>query len=309
MQRLFLGLSLLLATPPTAAAREAAKAPPPVKLASVEVEAADPNLIGGEPADPKDWPASVYASMSGSRCSATVVGERVLLIASHCVRDGGAASFSVGANQYTSRCTHHPDYRRDSTADWALCLVDRVVTGTKFESVAVDASDYACRTGETWRLTGYGCTRAGGSGGNDGVYRIGTATVQSCPSRDQDTVTKGGAALCYGDSGGPAFKELEGGKRLVVGVNSRGDIRTTSYLSSTYAGKFGPWAKTWAQANGAKICGVHDDAGGCRDAGDPPPPPPPPRECDDELAAAVDQQGKAGAALAALRQCLTAPRH
>lgn len=47
-----------------------------------------PTLINGVPAEPKDWPASVYSSADGSRCSATIVGERTVVIAAHCVANG-----------------------------------------------------------------------------------------------------------------------------------------------------------------------------------------------------------------------------
>lgn len=286
----------------------AVKSPIPKVIVATPTAHVDPTLIGGTPAKPEDWPASVYARMSGAACSATVVGEKVLLIASHCVSNGGTATFAVGTNNYSARCTHHPDYRRDSTADWALCLVDKTVAGGKYEMVAVDREPVACASGQTWRLTGYGCVRAGGGGGNDGVFRIGTANVQSCPNRDHDTVTKGGAALCYGDSGGAAYLERGDGTRAIVGVNSRGDIRTTSYLSSTYDGTFKTWATTWANANGGqKICGLHADAVGCRDgANPPPPPPPPPADCVEQVDAAVEAQMRAGATLQAVKACVAA---
>lgn len=260
----------------------------------------DPTLIGGAAADPKDWPASEYCSMGNSRCSCTMIGERTLLIASHCVSNGGTASFSAGPNRYTAKCTHNPKYSqaayeevsrmidsgatqqqvralaafRNATADWTLCLTNSVVTGFPYENIMTDASKI--KLGDTVRLTGYGCVRPGGGGGNDGVFRTGTAKVTDLPSgSDYDTVTKGGAALCYGDSGGAAYVELPNGDREIFGVNSRGDIRTTSYLSSTYVSEFKTWAQSWASKNGQKICGLDPSATGCRSVNPPPPSPGP----------------------------------
>lgn len=258
----------------------------------VLVDDGTPVLIGGAPADPKEWPASVYASMSGSRCSATVVGPRTLLIAAHCVSNGGTASFSVGSNRYTSRCTHWDQYRRNSTADLAMCLIDREVVGIPYERMLTEASKLS-RDLQV-QLSGYGCIRPGGGGGNDGIFRIGTAKVTRLPSgTNYDVVTVGGAALCFGDSGGAAYLwdklvrqpfefllgksiemlgELVAVPRYVFGVNSRGDIRQTSYLSNTYGEQPQAFIRGWADRNGQKICGIHPDATGCREAGDPPAP-------------------------------------
>lgn len=247
-------------------------------------------LINGTPADPKDFPASVYASMQSSRCTATVVGEKVLLIAAHCVSNGGTATFNVGPNNYSSKCTHAPDYdfqswsrhreailvgnpqmaiseERNATADWSLCVTTKTVTGIAYEMVNQEPNTHAI--GDELLLTGYGCVQPGGGGGNDGTYRTGKAKVTGLPSgSSNDIITKGGAALCFGDSGGPAFK-VEGDKRWVVSVNSRGDIKTTSYLSSTSTPASKKFFADWATKNAVKICGVHADAVGCRSAQPP----------------------------------------
>lgn len=241
-----------------------------------------PLLIGGVPAAPADWPASVYASMGNARCSATVIGERTLLIASHCVANGGTAAFAVGANQYKATCSHTPGYPANATYDWTLCLVDRKVEGIKYEKLATDSAGVG--VGTTLRLTGYGCTQPGGSGGNDGIFRIGTAPVIRMPSgTNADIVTRGTAALCYGDSGGSVYLE-KGPDRVVVGVNSRGDISTTSYLSDVRHSQFKAKIASWKAGNGQKICGIDADAQGCRGASAPDPK----EGCFDELAA-VDQ--------------------
>jgi hypothetical protein len=218
-------------------------------------------LIGGRPANPAHWPASVYISSGGSRCSATVVGKWVVLTAAHCVNDGGRIQFNLGPNRFSGSCKHHPNYKRNKTADFALCKMSKPMMGLPYESIATK-QPYAI--GDTLLLTGYGCTRGGGGGGNDGIFRIGEAKVTRAPKGgNYDTVLEKGAALCFGDSGGAGFV-IKGDKRLVFGVNSRGDIATTSFLSSTWFGD--SWMGDWANNNKVKICGLHPDASGCRNS-------------------------------------------
>lgn len=290
----------------------AAVGPPDLRGELAEAEAAkafgvEPALIGGTPADPEKWPASVYARMGNSACSATVVGERVLLIASHCVSNGGTARFNVGANAYSAVCAHTAGYPRNSTYDWSVCLIDRKVDGVPYEVVAAAKPDEV-KVGATLRLTGYGCTRSGGGGGNDGVFRIGTAPITSVPpttGASADIVTRGTAALCYGDSGGAAYVERSDGSRVIVGVNSRGNISTTSYLPATYHAQFQAHVKAWASSKGVKVCGVHPDAVGCRGGDAPPPPPPPPSDCTAELADYEAALSVAAGKFVAVKQCVT----
>lgn len=232
-----------------------------------------PTLIGGREADPKDWPASVYARMGNSACTATVVGERVLIIASHCVAHGGTASFSIGANAYTSTCSRSPLYRQGTDHDLALCKISTPVRGIAFENVNQDAS--LIQVGREILLTGYGCIHEGGGGGNDGIFRIGEAKIIQLPS-PYDLVAQGKAALCFGDSGGAAYLYTDDAKtrRVQVTTNSKGDIRTTSYLTSTSSQASIDFLKSWSTANSVSICGVSADAVGCRDAVTPPQPSP-----------------------------------
>lgn len=302
MKRTLLFISLLLMS---IAGEVLAKDAPNRRTAPTQ--GGDATLIGGSAADPKEWPASVYASMSGASCSGTVVADRTMLFAAHCVSNNGTASFTVLGNRYTSKCTHHPSYKGNSTADWALCLVDRPVTGIEYENVNTDAA--LVKMGDALQLTGYGCIRKGGGGGNDGVFRIGTAPVIDLPQlsrSDYDIVTKGSAALCFGDSGGTVYKWLDAAhtQRVMVGVNSRGDISTTSYLPAYATPAFWDWAKGWETKNAQKLCVMGSGQKGCKYADGQEPPPPPPPGCKAELVAASAAQVKAGEAMKTLEQCL-----
>jgi hypothetical protein len=68
-----------------------------------------------------------------------------------------------------------------------------------------------------------------------------------------------------------------GSKRTIVGVNSKGNIRSVSYLSYTQKTKTLDFLRSWSASKGADICGVTKDCGAT------PPPPPPPAECAHEV--------------------------
>lgn len=216
-----------------------------------------PVLIGGVIADPNEFKASPWVG----NCTAAVVGEKVLFTAAHCVSNGGTKQFTIGTTRYSAKCSHHPEYRGNSTADFAVCLIDKQVEGElQFEIVATSV-DY--KTGEMLLLSGYGCRQWGG--GLDGKYRIGRAKITKLPSgTNYDTITQGDVALCSGDSGGPAWFVYPDGSRKLVGVNSRSNTTTTSYLSSHATKTAQDFYKSWASSNQVEICGIHATAKNCR---------------------------------------------
>lgn len=261
-------------------------------IASTEVRN---KLIGGDAADPKDWPASFTTSQGNSRCTGTMIGPRTLQLAAHCVGNGRAASINYKGKSYTSVCTHSPNYANNATADYALCSLSESLDLPWYESILTPETN-KIKVGDKIVLAGMGCTQPGGGGGNNNVFRVGEAPVTRMPSgTNNDIVTQGKSALCFGDSGGSAFWEDDQGILRIAGVNSRGDIRTTSYLSAVFTPQGSSFYKSWAERNKASICGLDPEAKKCR--GDeiippPPPPPPPPGPVPAWCKAAYDAVGK-----------------
>ena len=220
---------------------------------SIAIGSIVPTLIGGKPAPKDKYPSTVRIFSGGGSCTATLIGPKVLLTAAHCVDDGGSVRFDYKGSSVNSKaCKHHDGYSDNTTKDFALCEVP-ALTG-KWETI--NTNHKLVSKGDKVTLTGYGCTEPGGEGGNDGILREGGATVTGVPSRNSfDIVTRASAgALCYGDSGGPAFVE-NGTSRVLIGVNSRGNIKDTSYLSAVHMADQG-FMKKWADERGLKICGI-----------------------------------------------------
>ena len=235
---------------------------------------AKPVLINARAANPRDFPATFYYFIEGHSCTSTLVGTKVLMTAAHCVSDGQQVTIVKGASQFSGKCSQPKTYAANPTADWALCALNGEPAGITHETI--NSNNGLVQKDLVLLLSGFGCVSSSGSGGNDGVYRLGTSGVAVLPAGDNnDIVTSGGAALCFGDSGGPAFVVDPAAlanpgdsnalaKRLVISVNSRGNIRNTSYLASTSTPLAQTFFKDWTAATGLKICGVNPDAERCR---------------------------------------------
>ena len=229
-------------------------------------------LRGGREGDPKQWPATFWKRFNATAsCTGSIVGPQVALLAAHCIADKGVLSFNSGGVPYKADCFQHPQYQavpRNMSADYTLCKIRTPVAGVRFERLNKDPARLA--VGGTLLLTGFGCTTDSGTGGQDDIFRIGDATIQSLPSGPTDNyiITKGPVALCFGDSGGPAFLVAGSGSRVLVSVNSRvgqadGRLSETSFLSSVSSPQAMDFIATWPGKD-LKICGVHAEATGCR---------------------------------------------
>jgi hypothetical protein len=229
-------------------------------LASIETQEPVGQVIGGNPQRAADWPATfVFTGIQDKPCTATVVGEHTVLTAAHCVKDGGSGKLQ-GRESFRLDCSRHPDYLypRRPSADFALCYSDGVITGFRYEKVEISQS---IQVGQELFLLGYGCIDITGKKSMGALYGD-AAKVIKLPDANLYTVTRGGPAICGGDSGGGAFTVAKA--RRLVGVNSAGNYKTESHIATAAMTAFSEWARAWAVNHSSQVCGISEVALNCR---------------------------------------------
>jgi Trypsin len=256
----------------------------------------EPQLINGHKvADAKKWSATaLYQTDAGDNCTATVVGERALITAAHCLRSGARATIVYDVNRYELSCEHHPDYDdrprnggiechlmkeataiAPCTADVAICLVDPKhpfpTDRGAFERVKKEPP--GATAGRLVTLLGFGCTVKDGK--ISSALYVGDSLVEytSTPGVSRDHSEKayleyirtgGPAALCDGDSGGAAYSTSEPGSREIVGIGSRGNLSSISYLVNVLDSRITDWMVQKSHRDHFTICGLSPDASNCQ---------------------------------------------
>uniref|UniRef100_A0A8C9V0Q2 Nuclear factor related to kappaB binding protein n=1 Tax=Scleropages formosus TaxID=113540 RepID=A0A8C9V0Q2_SCLFO len=235
-------------------------------------------IVGGQAAVEGEWPwqVSLHIKGSGHVCGASVIDERWLVTAAHCVQDSGQTKYSqpqvweaylglhiqgkMGEDtqkRSLKRIIAHPyynDYTYDN--DIALMELDSAVTlGHSVWPICLPAETHNFPVGENVWITGWGATREGGSGASI-LQKAEVRTINQTVCNDlmsgQITsrmicagVLTGGVDACQGDSGGPLSAPGAQGRLFLAGVVSWGDgcARRNKPGIYTRVTKFRSWIK------------------------------------------------------------------
>lgn len=226
-----------------------------------------------------DFPTILLALSAGGKiCTASLVGPRTALLAAHCITHFGTnrISFNIEIEGKTKDVLGGcmiPNKFHVKREDWALCFLDQSVGGASFSYETVSPTKPPLN--EPLILSGFGCSE--NNKPPDGKLRIGIAKVNKFHPNGVVVITKGdgsassNAAVCGGDSGGPAFLFVSDakGSRSIVAVNSvdlKGEISLLALLASNEGKSFLEEyrAKTCHKGICAKICGVNKHDSNCR---------------------------------------------
>ena len=166
-----------------------------------------------------------YNEQYYKKCSAVVIGPHKILTAEHCLFENKVTRFEHSGWSYDGECKTH-DY-----LDLAVCHFDDRIPGP-YASVSRNAPS----RGDYVMLTGYGCIDM--ESWPDYKLRYGYAPVTRFYK--DEFLTESSTALCFGDSGGPAYHY---GTHEVIGINSKGDIKTRSVMVSLWYEEVRNWVE------------------------------------------------------------------
>lgn len=155
--------------------------------------------------------------------AAVAVGPRALVTAAHNLYED--ATIRVKDGDLVADCDRIVDPPGFPDPDFALCVTREPIGHLLYDRIYLGKDEIASYS--TVTLSGFGCIRAQGEAGLLNIKP--NVSIRKWPDTDPNLVFDG--CFCYGDSGGPAFAEIDD-RRQVVAINSRGICRSGLVMGS-----------------------------------------------------------------------------
>ena len=183
------------------------------------------SIYGGELVEPCAWPTTVYVQ----GCTGTLVHPRLVVFAAHCIVYGGTpASVTFGedpnapeATVPTERCAAHPGWTGlpGEGRDFAYCVLAQAVEDMPIVPILMGCETDVLVPGAETTLVGHGMA----DDGQPELLKRQVITPITELNGDEIAIGSDGKSGCFGDSGGPAYIQLDDGTWRVFGVTSYGE--------------------------------------------------------------------------------------
>lgn len=225
-------------------------------LAGAASAGAAPNerIVGGDVADPADWPfIAAIASKGGSQyCGGSVISEDAVVTAAHCVDGSDPKGVRVitgrpdlddeGEGQVlkVSEITVRRKYGREGGHDVAVLRLKSPTSASPVLLPTAEEDEDETEAGDELRVAGWGGTTATGGNPSDVLLDVALFAISDDECEDEYFPRLRGPGelcafgeeqgpnrwndSCYGDSGGPLVADSVRGA-LLVGIVSYGGIR------------------------------------------------------------------------------------